>query len=69
MPDEKITVLCPACKSRMSVRQIIHAIDKHTDEFVYHCAMCDIELKQLAPQRLHEPVAPIPSIRDPFLAT
>jgi hypothetical protein len=49
MPEEKTTVLCPACKSRMSVKQISHAMAKNTDEFIYHCAMCDIEIKQQVP--------------------
>jgi DNA-directed RNA polymerase subunit RPC12/RpoP len=44
MPQEQTTVFCPSCGSRMSVRH--HAIGD-TDEVVYHCAMCDLELNSL----------------------
>jgi transcription elongation factor Elf1 len=56
MPEEKTTVLCPACKGRMSVRQISHAIAKNFDELVYQCAMCDIEIKQQVPHLSKAPL-------------
>jgi hypothetical protein len=40
------TVLCPACKARMSIGQIITG-SFTANEVVYHCPMCDIETKQL----------------------
>jgi Zn finger protein HypA/HybF involved in hydrogenase expression len=44
MPEEKTNVLCPACKTRMSIRQQISYVKPiDTDEFVYHCPMCDAE--------------------------
>ena len=45
MPQEKTppTMLCPACKTRMSTRQIATA---SFNKFVYHCPMCDTEIKQ-----------------------
>ena len=47
MPEEKTNVLCPACKTRMSIRQQISYVRPiDTDEFVYHCPMCDAEIKQ-----------------------
>jgi transcription elongation factor Elf1 len=58
MPEEKTTVLCPACKSRMSVRLLAHTMAENTDEFVYHCAMCDIEIKQQVPHLSTAPVSP-----------
>jgi hypothetical protein len=47
MPQEKTwpTVLCPACKTRMSIGQIATG-SFATDEVVYHCPMCDPETKQ-----------------------
>jgi hypothetical protein len=57
MPEEKTTALCPAYKGRTSVRQISHAA-KNIDEFVYHCAMCDIEIKQQVPHLSTAPLEP-----------
>ena len=39
----RMSVSCPACKTRMSVRRISHRIAEDVDEFIYHCPMCDIE--------------------------
>jgi hypothetical protein len=61
MPEEKTTVLCPACKGRMSVRQISHAMVKNTDEIIYHCVMCDIEIKQQVPHLSKAPLEPAAS--------
>ena len=41
----------------MSVRQISHAA-KNIDEFVYNCAMCDIEIKQQVPHLSTAPLEP-----------
>jgi hypothetical protein len=60
MPQEKTrpTVLCPACKTRMNIRQIATA-SFTADEFVYHCPMCDTETKQrLRGHQLSPPQAP-----------
>ena len=35
----------PRCKTRMSIRQLATAFNK----FVYHCPMCDTEIKQEGP--------------------
>ena len=60
MSEEKqTTVLCPACKSRMSVKQISHAMV--ADEFVYRCPMCDLEMKQQGPQLAKAPLEPVAS--------
>jgi hypothetical protein len=40
------TVLCPACKARMSIGQIITG-SFTANEVLYHCPMCDTETKQL----------------------
>jgi hypothetical protein len=61
MPEEKTTVLCPACKTRMSVRQIAHATAKDGGDFAYHCPMCDIEIKQKSPHRAKTPLEPAAS--------
>jgi hypothetical protein len=45
MPEEKTSVLCPACKTRMSIRQLAYVTAEDIDEFVYHCPMCDAEIK------------------------
>ena len=45
----RLSVSCPACKSRMSVRPIAHRIAEDVDAFIYHCPMCDIETKQQVP--------------------
>jgi hypothetical protein len=37
------TMLCRACKTRLSIKQIATA---SFNEFVYHCPMCDTEMKQ-----------------------
>jgi hypothetical protein len=61
MPQEKTrpTVLCPACKTRMSTKQIVTGSFDHTDEFVYHCPMCDTETRQhLRRHQLSPPQAP-----------
>jgi hypothetical protein len=55
---ENTTVLCPACKTRMSIRRIAHTTAEEIDEFIYHCPMCDIETKQLGP---HFSKAPLES--------
>jgi hypothetical protein len=60
MPEEKTTVLDPACKTRMSIRQIAYYVmPKDTDEFVYHCPMCDAEIKHRGPHLLKAPLAPL----------
>jgi hypothetical protein len=49
MPQEKNatdTMLCPACKTRMSIGQTATA---SFNKFVYHCRMCDTEIKQEGP--------------------
>jgi hypothetical protein len=43
------TILCPACKTRMSLKQIAHTSIKAIDQFIYHCPMCDIEVRQEGP--------------------
>jgi hypothetical protein len=58
----RMSVSCPACKTRMSVRRISHRIAEDVDEFIYHCPMCDIETKQ---QVLH----PSRSLQSPLQAT
>jgi hypothetical protein len=63
MPEEKTTVLCPSCKNRMSIRKIAQATSEDARNFIYHCAMCDIELRQSAPQRSNAPVEANASIR------
>jgi DNA-directed RNA polymerase subunit RPC12/RpoP len=69
MPEEKATVLCPSCKSRMSItRKITQAMSEDARKFIYHCAMCDIEIRQSAPQRSNAPVEANASIRDPRFA-
>ena len=45
----------------MSVKQISHAMAKNTDEFIYHCAMCDIEIKQQVPHLSKAPLEPAAS--------
>jgi hypothetical protein len=57
--EKRTTVLCPACKNRMSVKQISHAMV--ADEYVYHCAMCDLEIKQQGPQLAKAPLEPAAS--------
>jgi hypothetical protein len=59
MPEEKTTVLCPACKTRMSIRQIAYVTAEDIDEFVYHCPMCDAEIKEQWPHHLKTPLAPL----------
>jgi hypothetical protein len=58
MPEEKTNVLCPACKTRMSIlQQISYVKPIDTDEFVYHCPMCDAEIKQREPHLSKAPLA------------
>jgi hypothetical protein len=56
MHEEKTTVLCPSCKNRMSIRKIAQAMSEDARNFIYHCAICDIEIRQSAPQRSNAPV-------------
>jgi hypothetical protein len=55
MPEEKTTLLCPACKTRMTIRQIAYVTAEDIDEFVYHCPMCDAEIKHRGPHLLAPP--------------
>jgi hypothetical protein len=58
MPQEKATVLCPACNTRMSIRQQISYVKPlDTDEFVYHCPMCYTEIKERGPHLSKAPLA------------
>jgi hypothetical protein len=54
MPEERTTVLCPSCKNRMRIRQITQSASDDARNFVYNCAMCDIEIKQPAPHASNE---------------
>jgi hypothetical protein len=68
MPEEKTTVLCPSCKNRMAIGKIAQAMSENAHNFIYHCAMCDIEIRQSALQRSNAPVEADASIRDPRFA-
>ena len=59
MPEEKTTVLCPACKTRMSIRRIAYVTAEDIDEFLYHCPMCDAEIKERGPHHFKTPLAPL----------
>jgi hypothetical protein len=59
-------VLCLSCKNRMSIRQIAHAMSEDARKFVYHCAMCDIEIKQPAPHPSNALLEPTASIENSF---
>jgi hypothetical protein len=50
----------------MSIRQIGRAMSEDAHKFVYHCAMCDIEIKQSAPHPSNALLEPTASIGDSF---
>jgi hypothetical protein len=66
--EQRTTVLCPSCKKRMSIRQVIQATSGDARKFIHHCAMCDIEIKQPAPLASNAPLESTTIIRDPSLA-
>jgi len=61
----EITVLCPSCKNRMSIGKIAQAMSEDARKINYHCAMCDIEIRQ---QRSNASAEANASIRDPGFA-
>jgi hypothetical protein len=64
-PRREITVLCPSCKNRMSIGKIAQAMSEDARKINYHCAMCDIEIRQ---QRSNASAEANASIRDPGFA-
>lgn len=68
MPEEKTAVLCPSCKNRMSISRIAQGMSEDARKMNYHCAMCDIEIRQSAAQRPHASVKATAGIRNPRFA-